>query len=301
MEVNILDMWNTLRKMQRSFRGYFQQTILFSAFSLLTAQQIPSKKYLNSKRIQTWRIERARKLINSRRQKQKEKYASDLISFEKELNSLERDGIVIIRDFLPDNCLEEIKKYREKSIDNGFTDLKHFKLRGAEYMDGVIEKLLPATFDFLRQSHLVNILPKVYLGRNTLPQTWRLKYIRDLPEQIDENCFNHSDTFHNTLKIWIYLDDLAADEDTLKFWKRSHLPNEYIDSLRLQELLNGNGSPRLEENVMLRLGYEKFDQSIKANSIIIADTYGFHFRNYCPLKTKWRPTIFSSLRYSPLI
>lgn len=290
-----------IKNLLSSIRAYLKQTALYGAVSLLTANQIPPKRYLNTSRIQAWRIEWARRLIIKRRRKKKEKYATALTSFAKELETLERDGVVVVQDFLPANCLQEIKQYRENAAIRNPKDLKHFELRGAEYMDGMVETLLPETYGFLQQNAMVNILPRIYLGRNSLPQTWRLKYIRDLPNQMDQNCSNHSDTFHNTLKIWIYLDDVSAEEDTLKFWKRSHLPNEEIDRFRLQELLNGNGSPRLDEDVMVKFGYEKFDQSIKANSVIIADTHGFHFRNHCPLKTEWRPTIFVSLRCSPLI
>ena len=283
----------------RSIRAYLKQTALYGAFSLLTVNQIPPKKYLNTPRIQAWRIEWARKLIIKRRRKKKEKYAKALTSFAKELETLECDGVVVVQDFLPTNCLEEIKQYLENAAIRNPGDLKHFELRGAEYMDGMVEILLPETFRFLRQNAMVNILPRIYLGRNSLPQTWRLKFIRDLPNQMDQNCINHSDTFHNTLKIWIYLDDVSAEEDSLKYWKKSHLPNEEVDLIRIKSLVDGNGSPRLAEEVMMQLGYEKFDQPIKSNSIIIADTYGFHFRNFSPSKTEWRPTLFSSLRYSP--
>ena len=64
------------------------------------------------------------------------------------------------------------------------------------------------------------------MGNTAENQHWRLKFIKDVPEMKDENCNNHSDTFHNTLKIWIYLEDIEKDEDTLKYWKKSHLPND---------------------------------------------------------------------------
>jgi hypothetical protein len=116
---------------------------------------------------------------------------------------------------------------------------------------------------------------------------------------MDQNCINHSDTFHNTLKIWIYLDDVSANQDSLKFWKKSHLPDKDIDELRLRAMLKGHGSPRVDEDILEKFGYVRFNESIKSNTLIVADTYGFHYRNYAPSKINWRPTIFCSLRYSP--
>lgn len=276
----------------RSCRVYLERTAVYGLISLFTSQQVPPKAYLNTIGIQAMRIDWARKLMNYRRRKKKEKYAREINQFAAELTILECDGIVLVQDFLPDNCLEEIARYQSLPIEKCHEQFKYFKLRGAEYLDGVVEDVLPATSRFLRQSSLIQTLPKIYLGRNSVSQNWRLKYVRDLPGQMDVNCLNHSDTFHNTLKMWIYLDNVEMGEDSLKFWKRSHLPHDGIDNLRVQGLVEGRGSPRIDNAVMETLGFQKFDQSIKANSLIIADIYGCHFRNYAPQKTEWRPTFF---------
>lgn len=280
-------------------KNTFTKSSLYSLYSLFTETQIPPKAYMNTKFIQTYRIDKARKLIIKRRKRKKAENVVDLNLISKELNELEDQGIVVVNNFLPENCIDEITKYRKTLIDSDLNGLKHFELRGAEYLDGMIEELLPKTFKFINENQLIDILPKIYLGRSKVSSSWRLKFIRDLPNQMDQNCINHSDTFHNTLKIWIYIDDVEANQDSLKYWKKSHLPNHSIDEYRLKSMLDGVGSPRLEEGIMEDHGYKKFDESIKSNTLIIADTFGFHYRNFAPSKTDWRPTIFCSLRHTP--
>jgi hypothetical protein len=278
---------------------HLKKSSLYSFYSLFTENQIPSKAFMNTKAIQSFRMKKASALINKRRQKKKKENLKDYKLIQSELDVLEDDGILVVNDFLPEYCLNEINQYRKSVINDNKKGLKHFELRGAEYLDGMIEELLPDTFKYLQQNTLMNVLPKIYLGRSSTPKTWRLKYIRDLSNQMDQNCINHSDTFHNTLKIWIYLDDVSANQDSLKFWKKSHLPDKDIDELRLRAMLKGHGSPRVDEDILEKFGYVRFNESIKSNTLIVADTYGFHYRNYAPSKINWRPTIFCSLRYSP--
>ena len=84
----------------------------------------------------------------------------------------------------------------------------------------------------------------------------------------------------------------------MKFWKRSHLPHDDIDELRVQGLVEGRGHLVLITPLWRHWDF-KIRSIIKANSLIIADTHGCHFRNYASQKIEWRPTIFCSLRVSP--
>jgi len=98
----------------------------------------------------------------------------------------------------------------------------------------------------------------------------------------------HVDTFHPTMKFWLYLDDVDAHNGTFVYipgsqrlsWKR--LRWEYRLSIRartLPDLYATRGSFRVTEQDRLALGLpEPRAFAVPRNTLLIANTFGVHGR-----------------------
>lgn len=286
---------NCVRSAWNFFKKY---SILFGLFTLATETQIPSPNFLNNRAVQATRFKLARRTLEAKRRRQKHEltFLDPAIRFH--LDHLRKFGYTLVPNFLSGDCLNEIRQYKDADYYSSPL-FKQFSLRGAEYIDADLDEVMPVTAEFLRSQPFSATLPLLYLCKAKLASVWRFKCVKDLETGRDANCTNHSDTFHNTLKMWIYLDDVSRSEDGLKFWKGSHLANEHLDELRLQETLKGNGSPRIPSEVLRSLNLELLDVDIAFNTLVLADTHGFHYRNYAPQKQRWRKSIFCSFRANP--
>lgn len=97
----------------------------------------------------------------------------------------------------------------------------------------------------------------------------------------------HSDTFHPSMKAWLFLTDVIEDEGPFVYVPGSHVLNEKrlawerkrVLNLHRADKMTRRGSFRIEEKDLASLDYgqpQKF--AVKANTLVIGDTYGFHAR-----------------------
>jgi hypothetical protein len=126
----------------------------------------------------------------------------------------------------------------------------------------------------------------------------------------DPQTLFHSDTFHPTAKAWLFLTDVAADEGPFAYVPGSHrvderrLDWEYRKSLQARhspDRMHGEGSFRVEEADRVALGLgEPVRCAVPANTLIIADTSGFHARTPSARSTH-RVEIYATLRRTPFV
>lgn len=120
----------------------------------------------------------------------------------------------------------------------------------------------------------------------------------------------HADTFHSTAKAWLFLEDVADDAGPFSYVPGSHrltparLDWEYRQSLeaaRSPERMHREGSFRIDAAELASLGLPapvRF--AVPANTLVVADTVGFHAR--CPsLRPSVRVEIYASLRRNPFL
>lgn len=118
----------------------------------------------------------------------------------------------------------------------------------------------------------------------------------------------HSDTFHPTMKAWLFLTDVDERNGPFSFVPGSHrlswrrLVWEYRKSLVARELTDGHsehGSFRVSEADLRSMGLgNAITFPVRKNTLIIADTHGFHCRG--PAETGgYRLEIFGYSRTNP--
>ncbi|KZL20242.1 Phytanoyl-CoA dioxygenase (PhyH) [Pseudovibrio axinellae] len=120
----------------------------------------------------------------------------------------------------------------------------------------------------------------------------------------------HSDTFHSIAKAWLFLKDVELADGPFQYVPGSHRLNavrrrwEYEQSLIAASHRDGNhavGSFRITENQLQQMGYSKpVSFAVPANTLVIADTHGFHARGIAT-RPGLRIGMYGSVRRSPFL
>lgn len=118
----------------------------------------------------------------------------------------------------------------------------------------------------------------------------------------------HSDTFHPTMKAWFFIDGVASDGGPFTYVPGSHrlswarLRWEYQRSCRAKSLSDGyseKGSMRASSEDLKALGLpEPIGLAVEANTLVVADTHGFHCRGPARPRTS-RLEIWAYSRTNP--
>jgi hypothetical protein len=120
----------------------------------------------------------------------------------------------------------------------------------------------------------------------------------------------HADTFHPTMKAWFFLDDVAPDEGPLTYvagshrWTAARATWEKERSLMAPDgldLLSARGSMRIEATELPTLDLPPPTAfAVPANTLVVADTCGFHARGPS-VRPSIRIEIWAYSRRSPYL
>jgi hypothetical protein len=239
-------------------------------------------RWLNERGLHTARVRLAGRIAEIRR-----RHLASLVS-EADRAGFERDGFVIRPNFLPDaefaELLRQVKAYRGilREIGEGDTILRKIAL------DPKTLAALPALGRLLRHPEWRGLIR--YIGsRDAEPVVWIQSILRHAHEgPADPQTALHADTFHPTVKAWLFLTDVAADAGPFTYVPGSHrLSPERLDWERRMSLAapssrdadTRQGSFRIEPGELAALGLpEPRIFAVPANTLIVADTFGFHAR-----------------------
>jgi phytanoyl-CoA dioxygenase PhyH len=251
------------------------------------AKSFERNRVIGSRRLNQWglhaaRVKLAHRLASARRRK-----LSRLISAA-DRGAFDRDGFVVRRDFLPPEefaaLLAQLKAYRGplREIAEGDTIMRKIAL------DRNALARLPALRAVLRSGDWRGLIR--YAGaRDAEPVVWVQTILRHArPGPRDPQTLLHADTFHPTVKAWLFLTDVAEDAGPFTYVSGSHrltaqrLAWERQMSLDARHSPNAEirqGSPRIDEAALAGLGLSPPRAfAVPANTLVVADTFGFHAR-----------------------
>ena len=151
-----------------------------------------------------------------------------------------------------------------------------------------LRRALPA-LDALLDGRAWNGLTRYVAAYDGSPMTYVqsiLPHVR--PDARDPQSLLHADTFHPTMKAWYFLTDVGDDDAPFCYVPGSHrltperLEWEHERSLKgakQADVYSARGSGRVEkaELMAMRLGHP-VRLSVPANTLVVADTFGFHKR-----------------------
>ena len=128
--------------------------------------------------------------------------------------------------------------------------------------------------------------------------------------EVDAQTMLHADTFHPTMKAWLFLTDVAADEGPFTYVPGSHrLTKRRLawerrtagNAARGVDRLSGRGSFRASPAELKRMGYaDPVAFAVPGNTLVVGDTVGFHARGPS-LRPAVRIEVWAYDRHNPFL
>ncbi len=243
-----------------------------------------------------------------------------------ELATLEREGVLIVPDFIPAEQFEatrtEAHRLRaeaaarraepSKTSTSGFGPKLPFE-GGFDRFDGdTLNRFIdidPASAPELHQLVRSERLAHLCRAASAFPHqphrfSLYLTAAGDEARNPDPQRVLHRDTFHSTIKLWLFLDEVTAQDGPFEYVHGSHRMNwaryrwEH-EQARAAVTTGSDGSFRIEADELAALGLPAAQaHPVRANTLVIADTRGFHRRgDGTPGAT--RLAVYANLRTRP--
>lgn len=206
--------------------------------------------------------------------------------------ALHRDGYLVKTGFLPEDLFTRLAREVLNTKPSARICIQGDAITHRVLLDADTQSSLPACSAGLSYKPFRRILGYTS-GRFRVPGVWIQRiYSKVHPELRDPQLDLHSDTFHPSVKAWLFLHDVDAARGPFTFIPGSHRLNwrrikwEYQRSLRVTQSgdhYSASGSFRLEPGDREQLGLpEPLTFVVPANTLVIADTHGFHCRGEVP-------------------
>jgi hypothetical protein len=221
----------------------------------------------------------------------------------------DRDGMVNVADFLPPEqwakLLQEIHAHRLPMLEMAQPPA----LTRHAYLDAASCADMPATKAVLSHPVLHGLLQ--YLAGYPGHAVIALQCIQsDAPraDAADPQTLWHTDTFHSTAKAWLLLHDVAEHQGPFAYMPGTHRLTparraweqaQSVIAAQHSNAMHAKGSWRASEDELKEMGYaQTFTAALPANTLVVADTGGFHRRTPSSSPTA-RAEIYLSLRRTP--
>jgi hypothetical protein len=221
----------------------------------------------------------------------------------------DRDGFVEIRDFLPPESFERI----QSALLNGEFDARQHQQGDA------ITRRVPIGPDLLRAVPELRKLLESKSWRSLLSYVGStraepLYYVQTIvmghaPGAPDPQLDLHSDTFHPSLKAWLFLTDVTDDKGPLTYVPGSHLLTRERIAWEQARSVGIGESDRLSQRGSFRIGSDELPSlglprprrfAVPANTMVAIDTFGFHARGSADQPTV-RVEIWAYSRRTPFV
>lgn len=265
---------------------------------------IIGSRWLNEHGLHERRLLLAERMANFRRRQ-----LTHLVAPE-HAQSYARDGFVICRNVLPPEAFERLKHEVE---DNAFS--------AQEMLQGhTVTRFTPITRKMLHDLPEFGALAtgKLFQGLLRYVGSWDadpITFIHTVFAEPDRGARDpqtvfHSDTFQPTAKCWFFLTDVLEDGGPFTYVPGSHRMTpqrlawereKAIAASSEGRSLHSRGSFRISDQELADLGYrEPVKVAVPANTLVVADTHGFHARGVSRRSTI-RLGIYGSLRRNPFL
>ena len=223
-----------------------------------------------------------------------------------------RNGFVQITDFLAPETFAQVTREIETGTFDRYDMLQGQTVTRRALIDDRDLRLKPglrAARDDPRMSRLIRYVAS-HRGEPLL--TLQVVMARGAGEagSADPQTMLHSDTFQPTAKAWLFLRDVGPEDGPFQYVPGSHLMTperlewEHAIACRAGDIENryaARGSLRVAADDLVNLGYgAPRAMTVRANTLVVADTHGFHARSPSPGDTT-RIEIYGSLRRNPFL
>lgn len=259
---------------------------------------------LNRYGLHVARVRLAESLCRWRRKRLAQKVRSDWQA------AFDRDGFVAIPNIVPAEEFPALRaailSYKGPAREMSQGDAITRRLA----VDPAMLRSIPALHRLLQREDIVALFHYVASYRVT-----PLHYIQTIVSKTgsgdpDPQETLHADSFHSSLKAWLFLNPVAAGEGPFTYVPGSHrltperLAWERTRSLadpRRTDRLSARGSPRIKDSDLAAMKLPTaMAVEVAANTLVVADTFGFHARG-CSLRSGERVELWSYARRNPFL
>lgn len=237
---------------------------------------------LNRLGLHRYRVQKAAELAAYRRARLAKYLSAD------EVEQFQQNGFILKENFLADADFTALSTELLNTALETRETLQGDTVTRRMALDGRTLAQLPATkklLDSQKWQALLNYVCSAKVQPMYYVQVI-LSHVRKSRPDPQTNL--HSDTFHPSVKAWLFLTDVAEDEGPFVYAPGSHLINEKRLDWEQQKSVNMNtkmdamtrrGSFRVQATELAEMGYAAPQAfAVKKNTLVIADTYGFHAR-----------------------
>lgn len=259
---------------------------------------------LNQRGLHTLRVRLAHAMADLRRRQ-----LAHLVSSE-DRDAFARDGFIAKRDFMPAELHRAVLAEVTSVTAEGREQLQGDTVTRRIPLDPETLKRMPAMRQLLVLPAWRNLLRYVssYNCEPVITVQTILSHVTDAPPDPQTNF--HIDTFHPTMKAWLFLNDVAPDEGPFTYVPGSHRLNRrrlawerYLakTAARGSDRLTARGSFRATPEMLRRLGYrEPVAFAVPGNTLVVGDTVGFHARGPS-LRPAVRIEVWAYDRHNPFL
>ena len=221
----------------------------------------------------------------------------------------DRDGFVVVPDFLP---AAEFARLQQQLLESALECREHVQgdtITRRVAIGPALLKRLPELRALLGSRRWRALLAYIASTRSA-----PLYYVQTIFSGVvegppDPQLELHSDTFHPSMKAWLYLTDVGEEDAPLTYVAGSHrLTPERIAWERAKSIdiagadrLSQRGSFRIAPQELAGLGLPQPRRfTVPANTLVAVDTCGFHARGEAPGPAA-RVEIWAYCRRSPFL
>ncbi|MEM9544439.1 MAG: phytanoyl-CoA dioxygenase family protein [Bacteroidota bacterium] len=272
----------------------------FPLLNIFSSKKMIRNTILNRIGIQLFRV-----WLADKRYKIRSKHLKD--SIRQYIEELDREGIVVIPDFLPSNEFAQLEKECLHALEN--VELSRIREDGPnQYTNIGIEKLeeyngIKKTFD---NEMIADLFSAAERRKVNMQKTVRL--LSCLIQGKDNGTMDpetalHEDTFFNTHKAWLYISDVDYPNAPFVYVKGSnkhHKTDRYRKTYKYSLSKDSIHSRRISQEELNELNLKETHFVAKKNTFVIANTLGFH-RRLRGEEGNRRVALAFSVRHNPFI
>lgn len=252
------------------------------------------------------RVKWVHKLAQKRRRTLEATISSDDAEFFYQNGYIVKENFLHIDDFSALKIEAEQHTFDTREMLQGNTVTRRMAL------DHHMLKNLPALSQFFTASDwnkLIDFTASFKVQPMNYIQVIFSKVNQDEP---DPQTYFHSDTFYSSAKAWLFLTDVDESIGPFMYVPGSHKVDEkrlawekykamQIVNRECVDVLSNRGSFRITEEELQTFGFEQpIKFNVKANTLLIADTFGFHARGESA-ETAVRSEIWAYARRNPML
>lgn len=257
----------------------------------------------NQAGLHLWRVKLAGQLAARRRGRLSKSLTAEDAEF------FNQHGFIVKEDFLPADDFARLER-----------ELLGTELPARETLQGnTVTRRIPLDYYSLPQLPSAQQLiaqPKLqallnYVGSFQVQPMWYiqsiLSHVREANPDPQTNL--HADTFHSSIKAWLFLTDVAEDEGPFVYVPGSHqLTPARLDWEKQRSIhaatadrMSARGSFRISEAEIEQMGLPKPKAfAVKKNTLVVADTFGFHARGKS-VRPSTRIEVWAYARRNPFL